>query len=126
MATHSNSGHSAHGHEAGVHDHGRGHIGRPTYYRIFAALMGLMILTVLAWYVEPMLQFNRVVGIAVAMAIACAKTALIVLYFMHVKVSERITQLYAGAAFVTLAIMVIIMMGDYFARGWPPQVGPLP
>ncbi len=135
MATTSdNSGHSAQGHVAGAHDdHPYGHIGRPTYYKIFGALMGLMILTVLAWYVEPLLGLDRlvgengarVIGITVAMAIAIAKTALIVLFFMHIKVSERVTQLYAAAAFVGLAIMVIIIMGDYFARGWPPQLGPL-
>jgi cytochrome c oxidase subunit IV len=128
MANTTNTGHSAANQSAGAHNghHDRGHIGRPTYFKIFGALMVLMILTVLAWYVEPLLGFNRVVGVIVAMAIACAKTALIIIYFMHVKVSERVTQLYAAAAFVTFALMAIIIMGDYFARGWPPQAGPLP
>jgi cytochrome c oxidase subunit 4 len=125
---HAKDGHSADGHGAGAHNghHDRGHIGRPTYYKVFGALMLLMILTVVAWYVEPLLGLNRIVGVTVAMAIASAKTALIVIYFMHVKTSERVTQLYAAAAFVTFALMVIIIMGDYFARGWPPQTGPLP
>jgi cytochrome c oxidase subunit 4 len=112
-----------------------GHIGKGTYYRIFAALMVLMILTVLAWWVEPLLGLEntflgesgaRMIGVGVAMAIAIAKTTLIVLYFMHVKVSERITQLYAAAAFVGFLLLVIFTMGDYFARGWPPPAGPLP
>lgn len=123
---HNNPGHGAHG--AGAHNghgHGRGHIGKPTYYKVFSALMVLMILTVVAWYVEPLLELNRLVGVIVAMAIAITKTALIVIFFMHVKVSERVTQLYAAAAFVTFALMAIIIMGDYFARGWPPQIGPL-
>lgn len=121
--THDNDGHGQvahHGHHNGEH------IGRRTYYNIFGILMVLMILTVVAWWVEPILGFNRVVGVSVAMAIAVAKTVLIVLYFMHIKTSERITQLYAAAAFVTFALMVIIIMGDYFARGWPPSSGPLP
>lgn len=134
MATTNSSAHSAGGHAQGANDqHEQGHIGRPTYYRIFGALMVLMILTVLAWYVEPIIGLDRIfgengarlIGIAVAMAIAVTKTALIVMYFMHVKISERVTQLYAAAAFVGLAIMVIIIMGDYFSRGWPPQIGPL-
>jgi cytochrome c oxidase subunit IV len=125
--------HNSHG--AAAHaDHGNGHIGKGTYYRIFIALMVLMALTVAAWWVEPILNLEaslgpsgaRMIGVAVAMAIAIAKTTLIVLYFMHVKVSERVTQLYAAAAFVTFAILVIITMGDYFARGWPPPGGPLP
>lgn len=116
----------------GAHE-GHGHIGKGTYYRIFAALMVLMILTVLAWWVEPLIGLDamfgesgaRMIGVGVAMAIAIAKTALIVLYFMHVKVSERITQLYAAAAFVGFLLLVIFTMGDYFARGWPPPAGPL-
>jgi cytochrome c oxidase subunit 4 len=128
MATHDTHNHGAH------HDEGHGHIGKGTYYRIFGALMVLMILTVLAWWVEPLIGLDamvgergaRLIGVAVAMAIAIAKTALIVLYFMHVKVSERITQLYAAAAFVGFLLLVIFTMGDYFARGWPPPPGPLP
>jgi cytochrome c oxidase subunit 4 len=125
MATHDT-------HTHGAHD-GHGHIGKGTYYRIFAALMVLMILTVLAWWIEPLIGLDamvgesgaRMIGVAVAMTIAIAKTTLIVLYFMHVKVSERITQLYAAAAFAAFLLLVIFTMGDYFARGWPPPAGPL-
>jgi cytochrome c oxidase subunit 4 len=136
MANTTKNSHGAHNHgHAAQGDHAHAHIGRPTYYRVFGALMLLMILTVAAWWVEPLLNLQntflgeggaRIVGIVVAMAIAIAKTTLIIMYFMHVKISERITQLYAAAAFIGLAIMVIITMGDYFARGWPPQLGPLP
>jgi cytochrome c oxidase subunit 4 len=117
---HDTNGHDSHGQA------GHGHIGRPTYFKVFGALMVLMILTVAAYYIEGMFEIPRLLGVIIAMAIAITKTALIVIFFMHVKVSERVTQLYAAAAFVTFALMVIIMMGDYFARGWPPQIGPLP
>jgi len=121
-------------HGAGHGQQGHGHIGKGTYYRVFGALMVLMVLTVLAWWVEPMLGLDaalgesgaRAVGVTIAMAIAIAKTILIVLYFMHVKVSERVTQLYAAAAFVGFILLVIFTMGDYLARGWPPPTGPLP
>ncbi len=118
--------HDTKAHSGTTHGSSHGHIGKGTYYRVFGALMVLMILTVGAWYIEGLVELPRLLGVTIAMAIAIAKTTLIVLYFMHVKVSERITQLYAAAAFVTFALMVIIIMGDYFARGWPPQVGPLP
>lgn len=133
MANSTDHGHGAQG--KGAHgDHTHEHIGKDTYFKVFGGLIVLMILTVAAWWIEPRINLDgmfgengaRLIGIAVAMAIAIAKTGLIVMYFMHVKISERITQLYAAAAFVGLAIMVIITMGDYFARGWPPQLGPLP
>lgn len=123
---HDTPGHSANSHGAGAHhDNGRGHIGKPTYFKVFGALMLLMILTVAAYYIEGMFELPRLLGVSIAMAIAITKTALIILYFMHVKVAERVTQLYAAAAFVGFAILVIITMGDYFARGWPPELGPL-
>lgn len=119
--------HGAHGHAAGDHHegHGGGHIGRPTYYRIFAALMVLMALTVGAYWAEGFIAIPRLLGVIIAMAIASTKTALIILYFMHVKVSSRVAQLYAAASFVGLFFLFVIIMGDYFARGWPPEIGPL-
>lgn len=118
----------AHGHGEGDHyqGHARGHIGRPTYYKVFAALMVLMALTVGAYWLEGFVAIPRLLGVIIAMAIASAKTVLIVLFFMHIKVSSRVTQLYAAASFVGLFFLFVIIMGDYFARGWPPQVGPLP
>ncbi len=120
-----NPGHGAHASHTGA-EHPHGHIGQATYYKVFAALMVLMALTVGAWWIEGIIALPRLLGVAIAMAIAIAKTVLIVLFFMHVKVSERATQLYAAAAFLGFAILVIITMGDYFARGWPPPPGPLP
>ena len=114
--------HTTHRHSAG-----HAHISRGTYYRVFAALMVLMVLTVAAWWVEKnLIEMPGWLAVTIAMTIAIAKTVLIVLYFMHVKVSSRITQVYAASAFVWLIILFVITMGDYFARGWPPQAGPLP
>jgi cytochrome c oxidase subunit 4 len=112
-----------------THHHGAGHahISRGTYYRVFAALMVLMVLTVAAWWVEKnLIYMPGWLAVTIAMSIAVAKTALIVIYFMHVKVSSRITQVYAAGAFVWLIILFVITMSDYVARGWPPQAGPLP
>jgi cytochrome c oxidase subunit IV len=104
-----------------------GHISVGTYIRVFIGLMVLMILTVAAWWVEKnVLAMPGWLAVGIAMAIAIAKTALIIYYFMHVKVSSKLTQAFAVSAFVFLAIMFIVTMGDYVARGWPPQSGPLP
>jgi cytochrome c oxidase subunit 4 len=54
----------------------------------------------------------------VAMAIAVTKATLVVLFFMHVKYSSRLTWLIVGGAFVWLAIMLIITVSDYWSRGW--------
>jgi len=106
-----------------------GHISLRTYYTVFVGLMVLMGLTVGAWYVEKFVIPGALPGwlaISIAMGIAIAKTVLIIVYFMHVKVSSKLTQIFAASSFVFLAIMFIIIMVDYYARGWPPASGPLP
>lgn len=117
--------HEAHGHGEGEY----GHISVATYWKVFWSLMGLMVLTVAAWYVEKQVLPGVIPGwlaVAIAMTIAMAKTLLIVVFFMHVKVSSKITQIFAAGSFVWLLILFIITMGDYVARGWPPGSGPLP
>ncbi|NCC32750.1 MAG: oxidase [Chloroflexia bacterium] len=126
MAEHSNPIPGADGHAAASDHHSHGHIGRDTYYRVFAALMVLMVLTVGAWWVEGFMEIPRVLGVLIALAIASTKTVLIIYYFMHIKISNRVTQLYAVSAFIAFTILFVITMGDYFARGWPPSSGPLP
>lgn len=119
--THGNSHGGAHG------DHAHGHIGVRTYLFTFTGLLVLMIATVGAWWIEKnILEIPGWLGVTIAMAIASAKTALIIYYFMHVKISGRLVQLFASLSFVFLAILFVIVMGDYVARGWPPQQGPLP
>ena len=116
-----------HGHDQEHFEgHARGHISPRTYYMVFGALMVLMALTVGAYWIENSVAIPRLLGVLIAMAIASAKTALIILFFMHVKVSSRVSQIYAAASFVGLFILFTIILGDYFARGWPPPPGPLP
>jgi cytochrome c oxidase subunit 4 len=82
-----------------------------TYLMIFAALLVLLILTVLASAIDigPL-------NIVLAMMIAVAKALLIILYFMHVRYSSRLTWVFAAAAFVWLAILLTLTMADYIGR----------
>lgn len=127
---HAHEGHDPHGHSEDALAEGHyGHISVRTYFMVFTGLMILMILTVAAWAVEKYVIPGVMPGwlaVTIAMSIAVAKTALIVTYFMHVKVSSKLTQIFSVSAFVWLAILIIITMGDYLARGWPPSGGPLP
>lgn len=107
------------------------HVSKATYYRVFVGLMLLMILTVAVYYGEDFLETQGIMlpgalVVGIAMSIAVAKTALIVLYFMHVKVGSKVAQIFAAASFVWLMLLFVITMGDYVARDWPPQLnGPL-
>jgi cytochrome c oxidase subunit 4 len=55
-------------------------------------------------------------NIVVALAIAIVKATLVVLFFMHLKYSEKLTWVFAGASIIWLVLLVGITMADYFTR----------
>jgi cytochrome c oxidase subunit 4 len=84
-----------------------------TYLVIYGVLMGLLLLTVAAALVDlGPFQFTA------AMLIALVKGILIVLFFMHVRYSERLLWIFSGASFLWLLILIIFTMNDYLTRGW--------
>jgi len=83
------------------------------YYFVFLALMIGTALTVLVAKFD-LGPFNNVV----MLAIACAKALLVVLFFMHVRWSTRLTWVVAASGFFWLIILFGLTMGDYMSRGW--------
>jgi cytochrome c oxidase subunit IV len=79
---------------------------------VFGALMILLLATVAAAELS-LGPWNTVV----ALAIAVTKAILIMLYFMHLKFSDRLTRVFAGAGFLWLAILIALSMCDYLTRG---------
>ena len=88
---------------------------------VFAALMVLLALTVVA------AQFDLgLLSVAIALAIAACKAVLIILYFMHIRYSSRLSWVFAGVGFIWLGILIVLMMSDYASRSWmaaPPGLG---
>ena len=82
-----------------------------TYLAIFAALMILTALTVWAAY-QDFGAFSNLV----AMAIAVTKATLVVLFFMHVKYSSRLTSLVVVGAVLFLVMMFGFFLADFEAR----------
>lgn len=106
-ATHApDTAHTGHGHDDEHHAHGIGE-----YVAVFIALMVLLIATVGVAYIN-MGHLN----VPVAFLIASVKATLILWYFMHLKQSTRLTQVFAFASFAWLALMVLITLGDYASR----------
>ena len=62
-------------------------------------------------------------NLVIALTIAMAKAAVIVMYFMHVKYSSRLTQVFAVSAMLWLMLMFAFTFADYFTRSWIPQPG---
>ena len=83
-----------------------------TYTLVFIALMVLLGVTVAAGYVDLGHNYNLIL----AMAIATVKAALIVLFFMHVKVSTRWVWLFFGLSLYMLLAGAILTFADYLMR----------
>jgi cytochrome c oxidase subunit 4 len=89
------------------------HITQPrTYYLVFAALIGLTILTVSASFLP--LESHITVGLL----FGTAKALLVLLFFMHLLQSQRMIWLVAGAGLFWLAILIGLMLTDYLTRDW--------
>jgi cytochrome c oxidase subunit IV len=108
----------SHGHEIqGAHEpeeHAEHHIVSPVVYGvIFGTLLVCTALTVGASYLE-MGAWNPVVAIAIGVF----KATLVVLFFMHVKYSSKLTKLTVAAGVFTFLILVGMSLSDYFTRAW--------
>jgi cytochrome c oxidase subunit 4 len=91
-----------------------GHVApKSLYYTIFIALMiGTVLTVVVAMY--DLGPLNNIVMLTVA----CAKALLVILFFMHVRWSTRLTMVVAASGFFWLLILFSITMADYMSRGW--------
>ena len=83
------------------------------YYGIFAVLMVCTAITVGVAFVD-LGPLNTVV----ALAIAVFKAVLVVLFFMHVKYSTRLTWAVVVGSVFWLGILLALTMGDYLTRSW--------
>src|SRR3990170_1059878 len=91
-----------------------GHVApKSMYYLVFLALLVGTGLTVGAAFVD-MGPLNNVVMLLIALV----KATLVVLFFMHVRWSSRLTWVVAMSGFFWLLILFVLGMSDYMSRGW--------
>jgi len=91
------------------------------YFTIFMSLMVLTALTVVASEVD-LGRFN----VAVAMAIAVLKASLVVLYFMHLRYSPKLTWVVVGTGIGCLTLLILLIMADPWTRDWLRVAPPFP
>ncbi len=84
-----------------------------TYYTIFGLLMLCTYLTVQIAFFD-LGPLNTIA----ALAIAVFKATLVVLFFMHVKYSTRLTWMVVLGSILWLGILLVLTMGDYLTRAW--------
>ena len=86
-------------------------ISQKTYVIIWGLLMGLLLLT---WGIAR-LNLGPL-NVVAALTISVAKMLLVILFFMNVRHSSRLTWLFVAAGFIWLLIMLDLTLSDYFTR----------
>jgi cytochrome c oxidase subunit 4 len=84
-----------------------------TYFVVFFTLMILTVLTVWVSRVDL-----GVMNTAVAMTIAIAKATVVILWFMHVIHSPRMTWIVVISSFLWLGVLFVLTFSDYLTRHW--------
>jgi cytochrome c oxidase subunit IV len=84
-----------------------------TYIFVFLALAAG---TVLTWYASTV--DLGVMNTPIALIIATIKAVLVILFFMHVIHSTRLTWVIVVASFLWLATLFVLVFADYLTRAW--------
>lgn len=97
------------------------------YVKVFFTLLVLLFATVGAYYIK----FDEwlgpqwgVINTAIALTIATVKAGLVVLVFMHLRHSTKLTWVIASAGFLWLCIMMTFTFADYMTRKSIPEADP--
>jgi cytochrome c oxidase subunit 4 len=85
----------------------------PTYFTVFAALIGLTLLTVGLSFLE-LGAWHTPVGVA----IGAAKAVLVGLFFMHLWHSTRLTRVVVAAGLFWVTFFLLMTLTDYLTRPW--------
>jgi cytochrome c oxidase subunit IV len=117
------------------HDTTHAHPGNPIkfYIGVFALLMVMTLLTVYVAQFDLGEEFKHTPGLEhisgilnaiVALTIAVIKATAVIMIFMHVRWSSRLTQVIVVASVFWLLIMLSFTISDYVTRGgWPTGLG---
>jgi cytochrome c oxidase subunit 4 len=108
--------------EHASHDH-PSHAGR--YLATWAALMAL---TAVTWWASR-IHVGPAWHVAIALAIACVKGALVVLFFMHLYDQRGANRLVVITSLVFVALLVALTLADNMTRfplATPPEAWKLP
>ncbi|MGP8176044.1 MAG: cytochrome C oxidase subunit IV family protein [Terracidiphilus sp.] len=98
---------------SGQNGHAHTIVGPGVYVVILFALLVGTALTVWASFID--LGFWNPI---IALAIATTKAVLVVLFFMHVKYSTKLTKLTIFSGIFMFLVLISMTLADYISRAW--------
>jgi cytochrome c oxidase subunit 4 len=96
-------------------EHSEHHIVTPLQYcYVYGALLIGTLVTVFA----ATRDLPGIMNPVVALAIACTKAVVVILFFMHVKYQSNLIKMTVGAGFFTFLVLITMTLCDYMSRAW--------
>ncbi len=90
------------------------HVVSPKVYLAILVILLIFTATTVAVSYVDLGVFNAVV----ALAIACIKMMLVVLFFMHIKYSTKLTKLTVVSGVFIFFTLISLTLADYISRAW--------
>ena len=84
--------------------------------KLYATIFGALLLLTMATAGVAFIDLGGELNSIVALTIAVVKTLLVLLFFMHVCYSSRLTWVFAGAGLFWLLIMMTLTISDVLTR----------
>lgn len=84
--------------------------------KLYAAIFAALIILTLTTTAVSFINLGGDLNVVVALFIAVCKAVLVILYFMHVRYSSRLTWVFVGAGFFWLSILIALTMSDLLTR----------
>jgi cytochrome c oxidase subunit 4 len=88
--------------------------------RTYVVVCGLLIMLTFLTVGVSFVPLAGIWHIVIGLIIAICKASLVVLFFMHVLVSPRLTWVIIAVACFWLGILFVLTLNDYFGRGAIP------
>ena len=85
-----------------------------SYFAVFGFLLLMTWTTVVVAFYD-LGQFST----PAALAIATAKATAVILYFMHLRDSTKLTKAVVVGSFLWLGVLFVLTLADYVSRAWP-------
>jgi len=86
--------------------------------RLYATIFGALLVLTLATAGVAFIDLGGELNTIAALTIAIVKALLVILFFMHVRYSSRLTWVFAGAGFFWLLILLTLTLADPLTRDW--------
>ena len=84
--------------------------------KLYATIFGTLLLLTLATAGAAFIDLGGELNSIVALTIALIKALLVLLFFMHLRYSSRLTWVFAGAGLFWLLILVTFTISDVLTR----------